>query len=332
MTIGWYVHHHGSGHRTRLLAALPELQERVVALSSLAAPEDTACGWEVLPLDLCPRPAEATAGGTLHWAPLRHAGLRERMSRIAEWIRTHRPAAMVVDVSVEVALLARLHGVPTVLIAQRGRRDDPPHQLAYAQAAAIAAPWTKAMHRNGDGGLPERTRFIGAISRFDDDELPPAKPGGDVLFITGTGGHAVSAFDVRAAAASTPDRTWHVAGAVRVVGTGVLDHGPHADVADLLRRCSVVVGCAGGNVVAEVAAARRPFVCVPQPRPFDEQHHQADALRRAGIAEVCETWPRPEEWPGLLARAEAADPGRWSLLHDGRAAGRLAALVHEVAS
>ena len=331
-TIGWYVHHHGRGHRTRLLATLPELGERVVALSSMAAPEGAACEWLELPLDLCRRPADPRAGGTLHWVPLRHAGLRERMARIAEWIRTSRPALLVVDVSVEVAMLARLHGIPTLLIAQRGRRDDLPHALAYAQASAIAAPWTAETHRRGDGGIPDgAARFVGALSRFDGAELPPVRPGGDVLLLTGAGGHELSAFDVRAAAAATPGRTWHVAGDLRVVGTGVLDHGPEADVGELLRRCSVVVGCGGGNVIAEVAAARRPFVCLPQPRPFDEQHHQADALRRAGIAEVCERWPAAEEWPALLAAAEARDPSRWELLHDGRAASRLAALVRETA-
>jgi UDP-N-acetylglucosamine:LPS N-acetylglucosamine transferase len=111
----------------------------------------------------------------------------------------------------------------------------------------------------------------------------------------------------------------------------VIDHGARADVRELLERCSVVVGCAGANVVAEVAAARRPFVCLPQPRPFDEQLHQAEALRRAGLAEVRERWPADEEWPALLAAAEARDPSRWELLHDGRAASRLAALVSEAA-
>jgi UDP-N-acetylglucosamine:LPS N-acetylglucosamine transferase len=82
--------------------------------------------------------------------------------------------------------------------------------------------------------------------------------------------------------------------------------------------------------VAEVAAARRPFVCLPQPRPFDEQHHQATALRRAGLAEVRERWPAPGEWPPLLAAAEAAPPERWDALHDGDGARRLAALVREV--
>src|SRR3712207_8569721 len=60
--------------------------------------------------------------------------------------RSARPDVLVVDVSVEVALLARLLGVPVVLVAQRGRRDDDPHRRAYAAAAAVAAPWRSEEH------------------------------------------------------------------------------------------------------------------------------------------------------------------------------------------
>ena len=331
MTIGWYVHHHGAGHRARLLAALGEIGAPVVALSSLPAPAGADCDWLELPLDLSRRPTDPTAGGTLHWAPLRHAGLRERMGRVAHWIRTTRPAALVVDVSVEVAVLARLHGIPTVLVAQRGRRDDPAHALAYAQASAVVAPWTRATHLAEDGPDVEHLRFVGAISRFDADAIEPAAPGGDVLAVIGAGGHEVTAEQLLSAAAATPDRTWHLAGALRASGAGVHDHGPRADIAELMRHCSVVVGSAGGNVVAEVAAARRPFVCVPQPRPFDEQHRQAEALRRLGVAVIAERWPESGEWPRLLAAAEASELGRWAELHDGAGASRLAAVVREVA-
>jgi UDP-N-acetylglucosamine:LPS N-acetylglucosamine transferase len=156
-------------------------------------------------------------------------------------------------------------------------------------------------------------------------------PGGDVLAVIGAGGHEVTAEQVLAAAATTPERTWHLAGALRASGAGVHDHGPRADVAELMRRCSVVVGSAGGNVVAEVAAARRPYVCLPQPRPFDEQHRQAEALRRLGVAVIADRWPEAAAWPDLLASAEASDTGRWAELHDGAGASRLAAVVREVA-
>ena len=36
--VGWYVHHHGAGHLTRLLAVRPHLDADVVVFSSLAAP------------------------------------------------------------------------------------------------------------------------------------------------------------------------------------------------------------------------------------------------------------------------------------------------------
>ena len=115
----------------------------------------TAAAWIRLARDDDGEPRDATAGGSLHWAPLRHPGLRSRAAAVSAWIERERPDVMVVDVSIEIALLARLHGVPVVLVAQRGIRHDAAHALAYAQAAAIAAPWTAATH------LPARARRSG---------------------------------------------------------------------------------------------------------------------------------------------------------------------------
>ncbi len=333
MTVAWYVHHQGAGHLARLGATAPHLDEPPVVLSSLPRPAGSTLDWVDLPLDLARAPEDADARGTLHWAPLRHAGLRARMALVADALARVRADVLVADVSVEVALLARLLGIPTVLVAQRGTRTDAPHALAYAQAAAVACPWTPVGDR--PGALPPTPNrvFTGAISRFDGGPaFPPLPSGGDVLFVTGVGGHDITPAAVRAAALSTPERTWHVAGALRVDGPNVVDHGSGADVEALLRRCSVVVGSAGGNVVAEVAAARRPFVCLPQPRPFDEQADAGRALERLGVAEVRPAFPPAAEWPTLLAAAEARDTAGWSALHDGKGARRLAALVQAAAS
>lgn len=332
MTVGWYAHHHGAGHRSRALAVLAQLPG-VTVLSSLPNPGIPDSAWIVLPRDDRPAPgpsADPTAAETLHWVPRHHAGLAARMAAIATWIAQARPSVMVVDVSVEVALLARLHGIPTVVIAQRGRRDDAAHQLAFAQADAVIAPWTQEAHLPGDGLPDDRIRFVGALSRFDGLPRPgPPAHGGDVLLLVGAGGHALHAGDVLAAAASS-GRTWHVAGPLRVEGPGVVDHGADADVAALLERCAVVVGGAGGATVGEVAWARRPFVCLPQGRPFAEQARQAEALRRLGVAVVLDAWAPAERWPAVLDAAAGCDAGRWSLLHDGRGATRLAQAVSEV--
>lgn len=332
MTIGWYVHHHGAGHLHRHLAVRAHLDD-VVALSSLPAPAGLEDAWVELPLDHdVPAGADVTAGGALHWAPLGSDGLRGRMAAIAAWIAAERPAAVVVDVSVEVALLCRLLGVPTVVVAQRGVRLDAPHRAAYAAATAVVAPWTAATHDGGCGVLAERIAFCGAISRFDRRGPWLAGDPREVLCLVGSGGHGITADDVREAADATPERRWHVAGALRVAGhPRVVDHGDRADVGALLERCGVVVGTAGGNVVAEVAAARRAFVCLPQPRPFAEQQRQGDALRRLGVAEVLPEPPPAGAWPHVLARAERRDLTRWAQLHDGRGAERFADAVARVA-
>jgi len=46
---------------------------------------------------------------------------------------------MMVDVSVEVSVLARLMGVPVVTMVLPGSRSDQPHRLGYALAAMLIA-------------------------------------------------------------------------------------------------------------------------------------------------------------------------------------------------
>jgi hypothetical protein len=238
----------------------------------------------------------------------------------------------VVDVSVEVAVLSRLLGVPTAVVAQRGRRTDAPHALAYRMATAVIAPWTPGTHQPGDG-LPDddRLRFVGALSRFDGRPASGPPRGRDVLVLIGGGGHRIAPAEVAAAAAATPGWRWHVAGALRVTDPRVTDHGPEADVWALLGEAAVVAGTAGANTVAEIAAARRPYVCLPQARPFDEQERQAEALATLAPVVVRRDWPAPSSWPRLLEDAALRDVRGWSALHDGGSADRLTAVVKELA-
>ena len=61
--IGYYAHHHGSGHITRLQAIAAYLDEPVCGISSLAAPEGWRHPWLRLARDDTPTPAAASAGG-----------------------------------------------------------------------------------------------------------------------------------------------------------------------------------------------------------------------------------------------------------------------------
>ncbi len=335
MTLGWYVHHHGRGHLNRFLAVAPEL-EQVTVLSSLPRPRDAAAEWIELPLDVPLSPAQqdtVQAGGLLHWAPLGESDYRRRMAMLAAWIARENPAAVVVDVSVEVALLVRLMGVKVIWVAQRGIRDDQAHRLAYGAAEMIIAPWTAATQAADQPGAPppERVVHVGALSRFDARLRTPPPAERRVGLLLGFGGHSVRAEDVVAAAAATPDWTWEVTGINDVPDlANVISHPPECDVWALLGRAAVVVASASGNVVSEVAAAGRPLICLAQERPFAEQHQQAAALSTAGLALAPDGWPAAERWPALLASAREHGGWGWSALHDGAGARRFAEAVRTV--
>lgn len=335
--IGYYIHHHGRGHLHRAAAVAAQLTEPVTALSSLpepAAPHPFAA-WLRLPhdddaaADLAAAtahdgpPRAHTAGGALHWAPLGSAGYRDRMAMLAGWLTTHRPRLLVTDVSVEVTVLARTLGVPVVVMAGAGRRDDAPHTLAYRLAERVVAPWPDAVYRPTYlEPFADKVRYTGAISRFDARPVVAPSGRGQVLVLLGTGGTELTAADVQAASAACPGAAWQAHG---VAGSAWSE-----DVWSALMAADVVVVHAGQNALAEVAAARRPAVVVPQPRPFGEQAATADALAEHGLAVVTEGWPRPRDWPGVIARALALGGERWAEWSPGDGAARAARAVEEV--
>lgn len=321
--IGYYVHHHGTGHRHRatvLAHALVAAGEEVTGLSSLPAPADWPGAWvELPPDDLAPRPERPTAGGRLHWAPVGDPGVRERAARIAGWIADAGPRCVVADVSVEVTVLTRLHGVPVVVVVQPGRRGDPPHLLGYELADRLVAFWPPSacpMLR----GLPEEvTRSVqplGALSRFPTRSPERRVPGPRrVLVLNGSGGGDLGPAVLAGARSETPDWDWTFLGGTG--GTWV------DDPQGLLRRADVVVTHAGQNAVAEVAAVRRPAVIVPQDRPHDEQVTTASVLGGG-------PWPvtvvpdpaRVSGWAAVLEATADLDGHRWADWCDGGAAER----------
>lgn len=320
MSLVWYVHHQGHGHRSRALAIARHLEEPVVALSSLPAPDGWPGEWIELPADDDGPIDRPDAGGVLHWAPLNHRGHRHRMLRIADALADARAA--VVDTSVEVTLLARLLGVPTAVIALRGDRTDPPHLAAFGAATRIVAPWTRrATERWWPAEWLTRTTFTGAISRFDGlDRVRPRRER-RVVLVSGNGGTSITGADVAAARAVTPGWDWLVRTPDK----------PSADLWADLCTASVVVTLAGDSTVAEVAAARAPAVVIADERPFGEQHATVNALARLGCAVALHAWPDAAAWPGLLERAACQDPRAWDAWTHGDGARRAAHVLHTLA-
>ena len=321
--IGYYVHHHGSGHLSRATALAGSLDQPVCGLSSLSAPASWAGEWTTLTRDdEGTAPRDPTAQGRLHWSPLLDHGLATRWHEMSCWIATSRPDAVVVDVSVEATLLARLHGVPVVGVVLPGHRADPPHLLAYDICAELVGAWPPEA-RGMVPGLPrhiaDRIRPIGAVSRHPVRQPRARRPGAPrVVVMTGDGGHGIGADQLSAARAQATGWEWTVLS--RELGTWTSD--PRAVIED----ADVVVTHAGQGAVAEVAAARRPAVVIPQARPFEEQVTSAEVLGHGWPVIVEREFPT-RGWAGLLERAADLDTSRWAQWCDGRAAQRFASVI-----
>jgi hypothetical protein len=305
--IGIYVHHHGGGHAARAGAigrALGGRHAAVTYLSSLPAERLGPGECIGLPLDTDRGTDAGETPAELHFAPLGSSGLASRMAAIAAWIDRTRPDLLLVDVSVEVAMLSRLCGLPFTYLRQSGDRHDPAHRLAYGWATGLLAPYAEWQERTETPDwIRARSGYVGAVTRFDGRSRPlPARRPRRALVL----GECGALTEEIAAAA----RDWEVLG-------------PRPVDLDLLAGCAVVVAPGGANSVAEAAFARCGLVCLPRPRPFGEQVARGEDLKRDGAAVVLAEPPEPARWPRLLEEA-LARRGRFERWTDGDGAGRAA--------
>jgi hypothetical protein len=338
--IGYYVHHQGDGHRQRALA-LAELNPQRVKLMGTGLSGRTRNVERLeLPDD---RNIESDAfdgvDGTmsrpqaLHYAPLNHAGVRARMGSIAGWIAAERPALMVVDVSIEIAMLARLCSVAVAFVRLSGRRDDHAHLEAYRAASLLIAPFDARLDRDD---LPDwvrkKTIYCPGIVRHHTGAKATIPK--SVLVVGGKGGAPLDGRQWVAAASASPSYRWRVIGPVNrpvaypdnISFAGwVEDPGPEFAAAE------IVVGGAGDGLINAVITAEKPFICCPEPRPFDEQVEKARGLHAAGAAVVLEQWPPAANWPGLLANALRIDGARLAALGDPDGATKTLASLEEFA-
>lgn len=336
--IGWYVHHHGWGHMTRMQAIRPHLGDEVTVFSSLpepgSLPPETI--WVQLPSDSdavvgpdgvsreAHQLGDVTAGGTLHWAPLGHPGHQARLAAIAEWVAIHPTSAFVVDVSVEVTILARLLGVPTISVAQPGDRTDAPHRLGYDLADRILAPWAPGtIPAKALVGREDRVRSVGAISRYDGRARTEADADDDVRRVLFLG---LALDPVRLA--QTRELLSADGWVVESAGAGSDDR--IDDVWPLLRRATVVVSAAGQNSIADLAAADARAVVIAQERPFDEQREMARVLAAHGLAQTVAADASPAEVVDSIRRAADTAP-RWDVWQVSGSAARAAAAIEELA-
>ena len=289
--IAFYIHHHGSGHIMRALAIASELTMPVTFLGSgLRAyrqliPAHITCVH--LPLDVKGDKDRYFRSGhavdTFHYAPLNVAGIRERNRIMTKFFSSAFPLLLVVDVSVEVALLARLCSVPTIIMRQHGYRNDPAHLAAYQSACLLIAPYARGLQGYGPAWVDAKTFFSGGFSRYTGKVLSKtSKRSRHVAVMTGKGGTSITIDFIKHLAGNCPDfHFYSIGGQGKMTDdlpSNITFCGDLNDPADVLITSSLIIGNAGHNTVMEVADLNLPFICIPENRPFGEQLLKAKSL------------------------------------------------------
>lgn len=148
-----------------------------------------------------------------------------------------------------------------------------------------------------------------------------------VLVVFGQGGDAGDGARIADAARACPDWNW------RVIGPAlpVTDVPPNLEFAGWvaapdkeIARAAVVIGAAGNGLVGAVMAADRPFVCIPEARPFGEQQATGVGLKALGAAIVLPEWPAAVFWSRILYDALVSPAQTRRALHDTDAANKAA--------
>jgi len=298
-SVCFYIHHHGAGHVMRAINIADGLTDfKVCFLGSNLKPFLSLISDKIecihLPLDL-PVKDDLTFVEKqltfLHYAPLGLNGQRDRISMLTDIFKYRYPVLLIVDVSVEITLLARLCGIPTIVIRQHGKRDDLPHLLAYESAELLVAPFSETMASlDEEPWVKAKTLYAGGFSKYTADTNYIQEQTNCVAILIGQGGTSIDTQFIHLLAHSCKDYIFHVIGqlegSVLKNHPNILYHGRLNDPLDILLSCAVVIGNAGHNTVMEMASLNKRFICIPENRPFDEQLEKARFLKINGNATV----------------------------------------------
>ena len=290
-------------------------------------PEQSLCNTVRLPRDdSAPTFSDPSANGTLHWAPLHDSGLRERMGLIAAWVTATKPSVMVVDVSVEVALLVRLLGVPVVVMAMPGDRIDAPHNLVYQAADHILAAWPRNLYEppwlrqySAQDDLRRRNQSLrrscpnAAIARPCPECTCPQRCR---WFHAGLRRRKT----LRRCASTTP---------MGIPWCGRRSVGRGSVAGSVYRRRGGLFGRSEFGRRHRRRRSTRDHHPRRAPLRRTARHGERSRTRRNRV--VQHRWPDLDDWPLLIERAHAFGPDAWERWQTRGAAARAAALIERVA-
>ena len=335
MHLGYYIHLHGKGHAQRAKAIAQNLSLPITFIGTEVSRSDWTGVDNYQLLDLPPDRVEYVCDlpinrdcqtYSFHYAPYYSDNYRQRATAIARWVEQIKPVAVVVDVSAEITQYLRLLGVPVISVRQHGDRGDLPHLCGYDAAYKLFAPYPEIFELAGiPGWIRDKTIYAPGFSRYSqrqDTKLSARKQLNIpldrevVLVINGRGGAKHALAKINAAAIATPHKQWLVVGQTESIDFNLSSNvtlvGWCQDTYVYLKAADMAIASGGHNTVMEIGTAQIPFLCIPEPRPFNEQQIKAELLKKLGLCLVAQTFPTPNTIEFMLNELTTIDVSRWN--------------------
>ena len=327
MRLGYYAHHHGSGHCRqidKLAALLPtEARQQLTVFTSVTSDAYMFAAIDEAQVVRLPaedeRADDVLAGragqnwqpASLHYSPVGNSDIQQRSHKILDTIYQRRIDLMIIDVSVEVAMLCRAASVPYLYVRLPGLRDDEPHLNAFAGALALLAPYPRTLESTKTPEwISQKTLYLDFINTQQRDaqtyqdfikhlmQLITDKKALSLMLndkdkdtptivtvIKGYGGH-------QAIDAKLPELRQLLPYAF-IISLGPIDEDKRhyvdiavdvSDVTPFIEHSDYLLMACGLNAIAQAYDYATPLVVLPDDRPHQEQEVMAEALIAQGRA------------------------------------------------
>ena len=291
--IGYYAHSHGSGHCNYAHIFSKVFGKSLTIFTDRSHSFDTET--EVVMLEnedpdgtefernLFPEPR------ALHYAPVNLSKITRRNRLLLDTITRKNIGLLIIDVSVEIAMLARVSSIPYAYVRLHGDRNDLPHLNAYEGASMLLAYYPREMEsRDTASWIRKKTVYLGLLSRYmlgsGASQTPSPYPNGKkpvLVYFTGFGGSRLVDFGTL----STSYDMYSVGpGSGRLKTSLIRPIGTVDCTRAYIEHADIIVAACGSNTTSEILSLGKRFVAVSERRHFREQERMAENLDRMGWA------------------------------------------------
>ena len=290
--IGYYAHQHGSGHCRYAHLLANYFKEDITVFSSY----DYNFPGHINQIKLADENPDGTTYGSnqvdppgyLHYSPVGQKSIQKRSLEILQSVTAKNIELLIVDVSAEIAALARSSSIPYAYVKLPGDRSDAGHIQAFQGAVFVLAYYPEEFEDpNTPQWLRDKTVYLGFQTLNALKNLTKSSKGLErISVISGRGGNENLEQSIPLVLNRFKDAGMHIFGEFsnRLEHPNIEYKGFVDDLEKHLAKSDLIVANCGMNTISELLQIQKPLLIIPENRPFKEQEFMALKLVQNGLA------------------------------------------------